>query len=160
MAATKQKSAKRSNPKSSKVSSKASKSKAKKRTVKKKASTKKPVETKSKVKPETKPQETTMSEENEVVEETESTEENGAKRGRKPVPEDESRENRFQRLATSRVNKALKAIQLIGNLAQKNNYGYTDKQVLKIRDALEHTVASTMEKFSMADPANESKFEL
>ena len=43
---------------------------------------------------------------------------------------------KFVDFAEKRVNKALKAISLIGNLANKNNYRYDEKDVEKILRAI------------------------
>ena len=43
----------------------------------------------------------------------------------------------FERLAEKRVNEAIKKLRLIGNLANKRNYEYTDQHVKKIIVALE-----------------------
>lgn len=43
---------------------------------------------------------------------------------------------KFVKLATARVSKALKDIQLIGNLSNRSNYDYTDDDVAKIFKAL------------------------
>ena len=44
----------------------------------------------------------------------------------------ESRRDRFVRLANKRVNKALKAMRLIGNLSNRSSYEYTDADINKI----------------------------
>jgi len=54
---------------------------------------------------------------------------------------------KFQRLAEKRVNEALKRIRLVGNLANKNNYEYTDKHAKKIVDALEAEIRVLKSKF-------------
>lgn len=41
---------------------------------------------------------------------------------------EETKEQRFVRVAEARVNRACKAVFLLGNLAS-NSYGYTDEQV-------------------------------
>jgi hypothetical protein len=59
----------------------------------------------------------------------------------KTAPENETKRQRFVRLANDRVPKALKRIQLIGNLSSKVQYEYTQKDVDRIvkslRDAVE-----------------------
>lgn len=54
-------------------------------------------------------------------------------RGRKPVPENETREDKLIRLAEARVNAACKRIKLIGNLAA---YKPTAAQTEQIMQAL------------------------
>jgi uncharacterized protein YeeX (DUF496 family) len=44
---------------------------------------------------------------------------------------------RFERLAEKRVTDVVKKVRLIGNLANKNNYEYTDEHVKQIIDTLE-----------------------
>lgn len=54
---------------------------------------------------------------------------------------------KFVKLASSRVSKALKDIQLIGNLSNRSNYDYTDEDVTKIFKALQEELASCRRKF-------------
>jgi len=63
------------------------------------------------------------------------------------VPDNETKAQRFVRLAQARVGKALKAIELIGNLSG-SGYEYTPEQVEKITAALTNRVTATMENFS------------
>ena len=44
---------------------------------------------------------------------------------------------KFRKLATQRVNNAVKYIQLIGNLSNTNNYEFTEAEVKQIFNALE-----------------------
>ncbi len=55
--------------------------------------------------------------------------------GRKPAPENESKSERFIRLAQPRVVKAIRTIQIIGNLGS-GNYERTQEQVDKIVSVL------------------------
>lgn len=57
---------------------------------------------------------------------------------------------KFVRLATKRVNNALKAIQLVGNLSNRSNYDYTEPDVQKIFRALQDELAVSKKKFEMA----------
>jgi hypothetical protein len=59
----------------------------------------------------------------------------------------ETKAERFDRLAVSRVNKALDAIAMIGGLAAKGNYDYTDEKVAKIFGALETEMTKLQAKF-------------
>lgn len=65
------------------------------------------------------------------------------------TPKNETKEAKFVRLATARMNKALKTVSLIGNLSNAQ-YGYTDDQVAKIEAALYSCVENTMSKFNKA----------
>lgn len=47
---------------------------------------------------------------------------------------------RFERLAEKRVTEAVKKLRLIGNLANRHNYDYTESHVLEILEALESEV--------------------
>jgi hypothetical protein len=61
---------------------------------------------------------------------------------------------KFARLATKRVSKALKAIQLIGNLSNKSNYDYTPEDVHKIFKALQDELSLSRKKFELAQRRN------
>ena len=53
----------------------------------------------------------------------------------------ESKQQKFQRLATKRVNKAIKSIELIGNLGNKSLYQSTSNERKKIIRAINDSVA-------------------
>lgn len=55
--------------------------------------------------------------------------------------------SKFVKLASMRVSKALKDIQLIGNLSNRSNYDYTDDDVAKIFKALQEEITSCKRKF-------------
>lgn len=74
-----------------------------------------------------------------------------ARKARVKVPENETKEDRFKRLARGRVNQALKFISLIGNLSGPG-YGYTQEQIDIIKSGLLEAVSSTMKKFAPRDP--------
>jgi hypothetical protein len=46
--------------------------------------------------------------------------------------QNESNSDKFRILANKRVPKALKALDLVGNLSNRSNYSYTDEEVAKI----------------------------
>lgn len=54
---------------------------------------------------------------------------------------------KFIELAEKRVSKAIKNIRLIGNLANKSNYSYTDDQVKKILNALDKELKNLKKRF-------------
>jgi len=62
--------------------------------------------------------------------------------------------DKFVRLATKRVSNALKAMQLIGNLANRSNYDYTDADVQKIFKALHDELNASKKKFDLAQKRN------
>ncbi|EOP74187.1 hypothetical protein [Bacillus cereus] len=55
--------------------------------------------------------------------------------------------NKFEQLAEKRVSEVLKKMQLIGNLANRNNYDYTDKHVKQIIETLENELKMLKSKF-------------
>ena len=59
---------------------------------------------------------------------------------------EESKEDRFKRLAEHRVNNAVAKVSLIGNLAS-SNYSFTAEQVQKILSTLRATVDEVEKKF-------------
>lgn len=61
---------------------------------------------------------------------------------------------KFVRLATKRVSNALKSMQLIGNLANRSNYDYTEADVQKIFRALQEELSASKKKFDMAQKRN------
>lgn len=68
---------------------------------------------------------------------------------------------KFVRLANKRVGKALKAIQLVGNLSNKSNYDYTDEDVAKIFKALQDEINAGRKRFELASKARSgSEFSL
>lgn len=57
---------------------------------------------------------------------------------------------KFVRLASKRVSNAMKAIHLIGNLANKSNYDYTEEDVQKIFKALSDELGACRKRFELA----------
>jgi len=57
------------------------------------------------------------------------------------------KDKKFRELAKSRVNKAIKSIQLIGNLANRSHYNYTEDEADQIINALEKELKTTKQKF-------------
>lgn len=60
----------------------------------------------------------------------------------------ESRQQRFQRLAEKRVNRVLNDIRLLGNLANRSSYDYTDKDIWKIFKVIDESLKHSRSKFS------------
>jgi hypothetical protein len=58
------------------------------------------------------------------------------------------RHDRFVRLANNRVNAAIKALQLVGNLGSRANYDYDDKEAAKIVRALQAELDQVKGKFA------------
>ena len=59
----------------------------------------------------------------------------------------ETKNEKFRRLAESRVNSVLDRLRLLGQLADKKNYDYTDEQVSKIFRAIDSELKDTKSKF-------------
>lgn len=71
-----------------------------------------------------------------------------------------SNRDRFVRLAESRVNKAIKSIRLVGNLSNKNNYSYTDKDAKQIIRALDKELRALKSRFESDSEEAELGFSL
>ena len=68
---------------------------------------------------------------------------------------------KFVKIATKRVNNAIKSIHLIGNLSNKSNYDYTEEDVEKIFKALQGELNACKKRFDMASrPDEKSAFSL
>ncbi len=70
------------------------------------------------------------------------------------------KEKKFRILATNRVNKALNQIRLIGNLANKSHYSYSEDDARKIISALENEIRTVKSKFSNTGKKINDKFML
>jgi hypothetical protein len=57
------------------------------------------------------------------------------------------KDKKFRDLAKSRTNKVIKAIKLIGNLANKSHYSYTNEECDQIINAIEKEVRVIKQKF-------------
>ena len=67
---------------------------------------------------------------------------------------------KFVSLAEKRVTRTIKDIRLIGNLSNKNNYSYEEKDVRKIISALEDEIKTLKARFAADDVKNEAVFKL
>ena len=59
-----------------------------------------------------------------------------------------SKHIKFRELAEKRVTNALKALQLVGNLSNRNNYFYEPEEASKIIAALESELKAVKSKFN------------
>lgn len=66
----------------------------------------------------------------------------------------------FVRLAESRVNKALKDIQLIGNLSNRSAYEFDEKDVRKIFGTLQKSLENARSRFERASASRDNDFKL
>jgi len=71
----------------------------------------------------------------------------------------ETKRERFKRIAEARVNKILDMMRLLGNCASPSNYEYTDEDIKKIFNALERELKITKNKF-LGVESKEERFTL
>lgn len=69
----------------------------------------------------------------------------------------ETSEQRFKRLATSRTNAILKKLKILGNCSNRQVYSYTEKEIDKIFTTIERQLKEVRAKFHFI---NEEKFKL
>lgn len=67
---------------------------------------------------------------------------------------------KFVELAESRVNRSIKDIHLIGNLSNRGNYDYTDKDVKKICSALNKALNDMKKRFETTESETSKTFKL
>lgn len=72
----------------------------------------------------------------------------------------ETKRERFVRLAEARTNKILDMMKLLGNCSSKSNYEYTDEDVRKIFNAIEREMKNARAKFNGVDTQKEDRFTL
>lgn len=60
----------------------------------------------------------------------------------------ESKHDRFKRLATSRGDRIIREIALLGNLSNRRNYEYTDDEVRKLFGIIEAEIKECRAKFA------------
>lgn len=66
--------------------------------------------------------------------------------------------SRFERLAQRRVTEVLHKLRLIGNLANKRNYSYTEDHVRQILNALEVELKGVKARFRQEASTHEQGF--
>jgi hypothetical protein len=76
------------------------------------------------------------------------------------TPNTESNSEKFRILATKRMPKALKALDLVGNLANTSNYSYTKAQARQIQRVLKDKVNEVCSRFDMATSKGGDSFTL
>lgn len=72
----------------------------------------------------------------------------------------ESKREKFVRLAEARTNKIIDTLQLLGNCANTSVYEYTQQDIDQIFNAIESEVREAKKKFSKVENARNSKFSL
>ena len=73
--------------------------------------------------------------------------------------QNESKRERFIRIAENRTNKIIDMLRLLGNCSNTANYDYTKEDVRKIFTTIEDELKSAKSKFETATP-NSAKFKL
>ena len=61
--------------------------------------------------------------------------------------QNENKSERFKRLASLRTNNIIKNVQLLGNLANTNNYEYDEKQISRIFGTIAKELRESKSKF-------------
>lgn len=70
--------------------------------------------------------------------------------GRKPIPENETKADKFIRLATIRVNNAIVPIRHLRNLANRSQYDFNDQQIRTMLDFIRAELDKTEATFQKA----------
>jgi len=71
----------------------------------------------------------------------------------------ETKRDKFVRIAEARTNKAAEMIRLLGNCAKKNTYEYSEDDIKKIFSYLDRELKNARNKFSGLE-SDEGKFTL
>lgn len=71
-----------------------------------------------------------------------------------------NKRGKFVELAEARVNRAIKDIQLIGNLSNRSAYDYTDEDIRKIFRALQKELDAAKARFGGESSNKEGGFKL
>ena len=72
----------------------------------------------------------------------------------------ETKREKFVRLAEARTNKTIAMIQLLGNCANSSAYDYTQQDVDKIFAAIEAEIREAKKKFNRIESKKSSRFTL
>jgi hypothetical protein len=70
------------------------------------------------------------------------------------------RRSKFVELAQKRVGKAIAQLRLVGNLANRSNYEFTDEDGRKIVKALQKEVDTLKARFSDKSSSSDTEFKL
>lgn len=70
----------------------------------------------------------------------------------------QERINKFEKIAERRVTEAIKKLRLVGNLANKRNYSYTDKHFKQVISALESEIKDLRNKFQNDSSSEQIEF--
>ena len=72
----------------------------------------------------------------------------------------ESKRERFVRLAETRTNKIINMVQLLGNCSNTSAYEYTDADVEQIFGAIEVSIREAKKKFTKTEMTKATRFTL
>lgn len=61
----------------------------------------------------------------------------------------ENKRTTFKRLATNRLNQTLKGLRLLGNLSNRSNYDYSDRDIKIIFNSLEEELRLSKARFAI-----------
>ena len=67
---------------------------------------------------------------------------------------EETRKERFRRVATRRTNDILNRIRVLGNCSNKSSYSYTDEDIKKIFSTIEGELRSVKTRFANRKKSN------
>lgn len=67
---------------------------------------------------------------------------------------------KFVELANKRVNRAIKDLELVGNLANRRNYDFDEEQAKKIVKVLQHQMDLLKQSFLSGNSSRQVTFEL
>lgn len=73
---------------------------------------------------------------------------------------DESKREKFVRIAEARTNKIINMIQLLGNCSNSTLYDYSQKDVTKIFNAIQAELDEAKKRYNKQDSQKSSKFTL
>lgn len=74
--------------------------------------------------------------------------------------DNESKRERFVRLAEARTNKIIDMIQLLGNCSNTSTYAYTQQDIDQIFSAIETEVREAKKKFAKTESTRSTRFTL
>lgn len=70
----------------------------------------------------------------------------------------ETKAQRFERLAERRVTGALRSLRLVGNLANRHNYDYTQEHARQILEALDEGLRNVKQRFRQEEAGVQNTF--
>ena len=71
-----------------------------------------------------------------------------------------NKRDKFVNLAEKRVNNAIKAIKIVGNLSNRSSYEYSDRDVQKIVSALRQEIQVLQQRFAAGGSKPSNGFKL